>query len=107
MKKILIPIDASKELPTKRNEFYLTKITIREDLGYEYRICDNDGDWSDRNNIYVSNNDIVIWYKEIDIDELLFDEFEKLSDWLNKTANERSYLHYDDIENYIKQKLEQ
>jgi len=106
MKKILIPIDASKELPANRDKYYLTEYIGRKDIAYEYRKCDADGDWSDKTDIYVDKN-VIIWYKEIDIDEFLFDEFEKLSDWLNKTANERSYLHYDDIENYIKQKLEQ
>ena len=100
MKKILIPIDASKELPLIEKWYFVKDKNGDEEIGYFADNYFTVWGWNKK--------DVIAWYKEIDIDELLPDTdlikhscpqnlLKRISCWI-QGANW--------VINYIKQKLE-
>ena len=73
MKKILIPIDASKTEPPVANEYDRPQIRISAWLLTDYGLLRYDfyrEEWASNTNELYLNKDIT-WYKEVTIDELL------------------------------------
>ena len=63
MKKILIPIDASKELPLIEKWYFVKDKNGDEEIGYFADNYFTVWGWNKK--------DVIAWYKEVTIDELL------------------------------------
>lgn len=91
MKKILIPVKASEELPEKSG-YYETSFGSKLFDAKHKTFCG------------ISGNSIGYWYKIVSEEDYLREKLEAFSEYLDFTASETSHLHMNDIDELIKLK---
>jgi hypothetical protein len=89
--KILIPINASEELPPMDN---FVRFCHGENGELRTIVCNNDWEW-------MFGSLISVWYREISLSDLLREELEKFAVYHNENSNV-DVVAFEFIDQYLK-----